>query len=138
MISRLVPVVPFFILILLHHYNIALIIFIVSALTEIDGFIARVKDMVSQKGAILDVVVDKISLIPIFILTVRHLLSVLVFLIALIVLIHILGALTIKVFDTKFQIQSNIFGKLERFFQVVGVIVLLLNLDIFLLLSLFG
>jgi len=69
-----IGMVPLFILLMdEHHYLLALYVFILAGISDgLDGFIAKRFDAVSQMGAILDPIADKMLLVSAYIMLTLH------------------------------------------------------------------
>jgi CDP-diacylglycerol--glycerol-3-phosphate 3-phosphatidyltransferase len=105
-----------------HHYLIAGILFMISALTDLlDGYAARKFDQISEMGKILDPLADKLTVISIFIaLTIENILPVEVTLIILgREFIILLGAMFVY-FQDKSIIEPSRIGKAATFLLYIA------------------
>ncbi len=141
-ISRILAV-PFFITVVLyyspawdHLRYVALGIFLFAVISDmVDGYIARTQNQITQVGAILDPLADKILLSSsfIFLYGVGHLFPKMNFPIWLVVVvisrdvILLIGSTLIFMLQGQFKIRVSVWGKATTFFQVVSVIGLLLQ-----------
>jgi len=139
--------VPFFIVTILYYSPekdylrfIALGIFLVAVVLDIlDGYVARKFDQETKAGAILDPLADKILLISAYICIYK--ISVLfdtirfpIWLVVAVIsrdIILILGCTVIRLFNGDVSINPTIWGKMTVFFQVLAVIGILLQWQIF-------
>ena len=112
----------------------ALIIFLVAALTDaIDGVIARLRKQQTELGTFLDPAADKILLISAFVcLSLANKFSIrLPIWVSVIIIsreiILVSGLAIIQMVTGSVKIAPNLVGKVTTFFQMLTVIVVLLN-----------
>ena len=139
--------VPFFIVTILYYSPekdylrfIVLGIFLVAVVLDVlDGYVARKFDQETKAGAILDPLADKILLISAYICIYK--ISVLfdavrfpIWLVVAVIsrdVILILGCAVIRLFNGDVSINPTIWGKMTVFFQVLAVIGILMQWQIF-------
>ena len=135
--------VPFFVTAVLYYSPewdylryVALGIFVFAVFSDmLDGYIARSQNQMTQVGAILDPLADKILLSSsfIFLYDVGHLFPKINFPIWLVVavisrdVILLIGSALIFMLQGQFKIHVSVWGKTATFFQGVSVIGLLLQ-----------
>jgi cardiolipin synthase len=124
---------PFFaVTIIYKEFKIALIIFIVAAVTDfLDGFIARIKKQETYFGRILDPVADKFFLITSFVLMSAYGL-IPKWLTTIVIskdVIVVAGSIIIYIVTHNLKIEPGFIGKLASAcqFALIGLILLLLN-----------
>ncbi len=127
-LSRLVAVLPIWLLIAAGAYGAALIVFVIAALTDaLDGAVAKATGTASTFGAILDPLVDKLMLGFLFVIA-GTLGWTSVWLVALIVgrdLALGIGALNLQVLSKTRRLEPLVIGKLCTMSQFVFFGVLL-------------
>lgn len=112
----------------LQYNQIALILFIIAALSDaLDGYIARKYDYITNLGKLLDPLADKLLVLSTFIafLTTGDL-SIIFVLIILTRELTITGLRSIAA-SAGVVIQASIFGKLKTISQMILIILLFLN-----------
>jgi len=112
------------------HYREALGLVIFAGLTDwFDGFTARKFNATGQTGVVLDPLADKILLVVLFVqLTVSNLIPLWMLLLALIRdLVIVVGALLIRIFRNVHRFVPSIWGKVSTFFQIMLVLMVLLD-----------
>jgi cardiolipin synthase (CMP-forming) len=136
-------VVPFFISTMLSYSPsqeylryIALWIFLFAVITDvIDGYVARTRHEKTKAGAILDPLADKFLLISAFFCLYKisidfHTISFPVWLVVFVIsrdLILLLGALIIYIVRGDLNLEPTLWGKASTFFQIICVLVMLLQ-----------
>ncbi len=119
---------PIVVLLLVRDFFIwATLVFCVAALTDlIDGAMARTRDQITDLGKILDPVADKLligSLMIPLVATVLHpLFALLIVILELSILVG--GYLHAR---RGYILQANWWGKIKFNFQVIGILLLLIN-----------
>mgnify|MGYP001566719931 CR=1 FL=1 len=100
-------------------------LFFFGALTDLlDGSVARGKNMITELGAILDPVADRIMIIPI---AVYSLFGPHKWLLLVLLLIEVANALVSIYYTTKkVYLESNIFGKTKMVLQSIVFVVILI------------
>ncbi len=128
-ISRIVLTIPVAIFLILHNYNIAVIIGIIAGITDfLDGFLARRLNQVSELGKILDPVADKVFIGIIAIVLVYTGIMPFWFLIAILSrdILILLGGIYFRK-KTNFVLTSTFEGKAT--FTIIMLVTLGLILD---------
>jgi cardiolipin synthase len=128
---RLFLLIPLSFYLSKEDYTTALYIFFIAGLSDaLDGFLAKKFDWVSHFGSILDPLADKALLvISMAILTMNAKIDVLLFsLVALRDLYIILGAYLYHRKFGKYQMKPSIYSKMNTFFQISTVTLLLISL----------
>ena len=118
--------IPILWLMYTEHYNSALVVFIIAALTDwLDGYVARKTNSVSEVGKVMDQIADKILIDAIFVvaLDLKWIPSWLV--ITVIWRDILVSAVRILAAKRGDVLAANIFGKLKTVFQMTLVIILL-------------
>ena len=128
---RILLIVPFALALLEARYQLALLIFLVAAVTDaIDGFLARHFDWGSRLGAIADPLADKALLITAYyMLTLTGVFP--WWLLAIVIgrdLLIVVGALAFHYFIGRFHIQPSWAGKLNTFLQILVVLAVIILL----------
>jgi cardiolipin synthase len=126
---------PFFVSAFLYNrYQIALLIFLLAAFTDLfDGLIARKRDQVTELGKILDPVADKFFMITSFVLMANY--GMIPKWITIIVIsrdmIVVTGCIITYFIVNKLSIEPTLFGKASSAFQfiLIGLVLLLINLN---------
>lgn len=123
--------VPFFVWLILdksisNNVMIAFGIFMFASLTDlIDGFIARKCNMISDIGKILDPIADKMlqvsTLICLTVIGNLWLVFPIIFIIKETYMV-LGGSAVVKLFRSKFVIQSNIYGKIATCVNTLGIV----------------
>ena len=124
--TRMILSLPILWLMYTEHYNSALVVFIIAALTDwLDGFVARRTNSVSEVGKVMDQIADKILIDAIFIvaLDLDWIPSWIV--ISVVWRDILIGAVRILAAKKGDVLAANIFGKLKTVFQMALVIILL-------------
>ncbi len=124
--TRMVLSIPILWLMYTEHYNSALVVFIIAALTDwLDGYVARKTNSVSEVGKVMDQIADKILIDAIFVvaLDLKWIPSWLV--ITVIWRDILVSAVRILAAKRGDVLAANIFGKLKTVFQMTLVIILL-------------
>ncbi len=108
---------------------VALIIFILAAITDqIDGYWARKRKIVTDLGAFLDPLADKILVnLAFLILSVSGIIPVWVFAVILIRDFAVDG-MRMMAAKSGVTISASVFGKLKTVFQMIAIIAILANL----------
>jgi len=124
--------VPFFIAFILYRkWEIALVIFIVAAVSDmLDGYIARVTKHKTELGKILDPLADKLLILSAVIcLSVVGDKNKLPLYVPIIVIsrdaIIVMGAFLIYFVKGSLKIKPTILGKMTTFFQMITVVAIL-------------
>lgn len=131
---RILLIAPFAGSLMNAHYRVALVIFMVAAITDAcDGFLARHFNWRSRFGAVADPLADKALLITAYlVLTITGVFPVWLFLLVLARDLFIVGgALTYHYCVERLDMQPSIPGKLNTFVQIIvilAVIILLADL----------
>lgn len=122
----LIPPVVF--LVYSSHYDWALFLFIIAALTDaIDGSMARTRKQITEWGELFDPVADKLLIGTVgLILIYRYLHLFLIVTILVLEFLTILAAFYLKWKKPKIRPMANVYGKIKMFLQVVGVGLLLI------------
>ncbi len=118
--------IPILWLMYTEHYNSALVVFIIAALTDwLDGYVARKTNSVSEVGKVMDQIADKILIDAIFVvaLDLKWIPSWLV--ITVIWRDILVSAVRILAAKRGDVLAANVFGKLKTVFQMALVIILL-------------
>ncbi len=118
--------IPILWLMYTEHYNSALVVFIIAALTDwLDGYVARKTNSVSEVGKVMDQIADKILIDAIFVvaLDLKWIPSWLV--ITVIWRDILVSAVRILAAKRGDVLAANVFGKLKTVFQMTLVIILL-------------
>lgn len=112
------------------RYREALALVILAGLTDwFDGWAARKLNASGKTGIIFDPLADKILLVVLFIeLAVIHLIPLWMFLLAIVRdLVIVVGALLIRIFRNVQKFLPSIWGKISTFFQIMLVLMVLLD-----------
>ncbi|KAA1174006.1 CDP-alcohol phosphatidyltransferase family protein [Marinobacter salinexigens] len=128
---RIVLIVPFAGALLSGSYRVALVIFVVAAITDgFDGFLARHFNWRSRFGAIADPLADKALLITAYLmLTITSVLPIWLFLLVLgRDLLIVSGALAYHYGIGRFDMQPSIPGKLNTLIQILVVLAIIILL----------
>ncbi|RJQ44657.1 MAG: CDP-alcohol phosphatidyltransferase family protein [Nitrospiraceae bacterium] len=132
-LSRIL-LLPFFAATIIYkEYNLALIIFIIAAVTDLfDGLIARLRNQITYFGSILDPVADKFFLITSFVLmsasgVIPKWLTIVVISKDVIVLT---GCVILYFVTNSLKIEPTLLGKLASAcqFVLIGAVLLFLNI----------
>ena len=127
-LSRLVAVLPIWLLIDAKAYGAALVLFVIAALSDaVDGAVAKATGTASTFGAILDPLVDKLMLGVLFVIA-GTLGWTSLWLVALVVgrdLALGIGALNLQVLSKTRRLEPLLIGKLCTMSQFVFIAVLL-------------
>ncbi len=126
---RIVLIIPFAGALLDGGYRLALVIFVVAALTDaIDGFLARTFNWKSRLGAIADPLADKALLITTYLmLTITNVLPVWLF--ALVLgrdLIIVCGGLAFHFGVGRFEMEPSMPGKMNTFIQILAALLIII------------
>lgn len=124
----LAPLVAF--LLIHREFRAALALVIIAGLTDwLDGFAARRLQTTSRLGVVLDPLADKVLLVTLFIaLAAIRLIP--VWLLSLVIardLVIVLGAFLLRLFRDITQFLPSTLGKISTFFQIVFVLMVLLE-----------
>jgi len=124
--TRMILSIPILYLMYTEHYNSALVVFIIAALTDwLDGFVARKTNSVSEVGKVMDQIADKI-LIDAVLITALDLAWIPSWIVIAVVWRDIMvSAVRILAAKRGDVLAANIFGKLKTVFQMALVIILL-------------
>ncbi|HEX4750742.1 MAG TPA: CDP-alcohol phosphatidyltransferase family protein [Bryobacteraceae bacterium] len=112
------------------RYREALALVILAGLTDwFDGWAARKLKASGKTGIIFDPLADKILLVVLFVeLAVIHLIPLWMFLLAIIRdLVIVVGALLVRIFRNVHKFVPSIWGKISTFFQIMLVLMVLLD-----------
>lgn len=118
--------IPFFVdLMFYHYYQWALVVFLVACITDaLDGLIARVTNSITELGAVLDPIADKLLILAAFVTLV--LLKMLpVWLVIIVIsrdIILVLGSMVIYYFRHDLKARPSILGKTTTVLQLLVVI----------------
>ncbi len=135
-ISRIILVPVFIAAILYQRLTVALVIFMVAAVTDgLDGYIARSRKEKTRFGAIMDPVADKMLIGSAFICfsivgTLPAYLRMPIYVPIIIIsrdVIILLGVMSIYLLAGKIDIKPTIIGKITTFFQMFTIIAVLLR-----------
>ncbi len=127
-ILRLVLVAPIVYLLLLEHYQFALLLIVVAGLSDaLDGFLAKRYDWSSQLGSFLDPLADKVLLVSCFFVCVFIGLvpAWLFIMIALRDITIALGALLYHLTVEPFNGEPPFSSKLNTAFQIIYLVMLI-------------
>ncbi|HLV76416.1 MAG TPA: CDP-alcohol phosphatidyltransferase family protein [Marinobacter sp.] len=128
---RMVLIVPFAGALLEGNYRLALLIFVIAAISDgIDGFLARYFSWRTRIGAIADPLADKALLITTYLmLTITGVLPVWLFLLVLARDLAIVGgALAYHYFVGRFEMAPSTPGKLNTLVQVLVAVAIMVLL----------
>lgn len=130
-IIRILLIIPIVILTLstdLMYNQLALVLFIIAALSDsIDGYIARKYNFVTNLGKLLDPLADKLLVLSVFIaFLTKNQLSIVFILVILTRELTITGLRSMAASEGV-VIQASIFGKLKTITQMILIILLYLN-----------
>lgn len=114
-------------LMLYHHYSVALVAFLLVAFTDtIDGSLARVRGQITEWGKMYDPLADKVLIgAMVFTIVLRY-----IDLWTAGLIVGIEAAIIVVAWKRKREggkVQANIWGKIKMFLQVTGVVILLLS-----------
>lgn len=111
-----------------NHFLIAIIIFLISGITDVlDGYIARKYNMITKWGTLLDPLADKLmTLTVLFCLSVSNIIPIWVFFVVLgkEILMVLGGILLLK---KKTIVPAKYYGKLATFFFYLSVGLMIFN-----------
>jgi cardiolipin synthase len=129
-----IVLIPFFIDLMIYgYYRAALVVFVVACVTDaLDGLIARVTNSMTELGALLDPIADKLLIFSAFVTLV--LLGMLpVWLVIIVVsrdVILVLGSLVIYLLGYELKARPSFIGKTTTVLQLLVVMLaLLLNIS---------
>lgn len=126
-----IVLIPFFLYYLVKsNFTYALIVFFIGSISDaLDGFIARKFNQITRLGKILDPLADKLFLVSSFIAAYLVNLLPLWLLLAAIMkdLVIVSGYTLLRLLKRKFKIKATIAGKASTAFQMVTILLLLLN-----------
>lgn len=111
-----------------NHFIIAIIIFLISGITDVlDGYIARKHNMVTKWGSLLDPLADKLMLLTVlFSLSQTNVIPVWIFIVILAKeVLMILGGILLLKDET--VISSRYYGKAATFFFYLSIGIMILN-----------
>ncbi|MCX7778724.1 MAG: CDP-alcohol phosphatidyltransferase family protein [Patescibacteria group bacterium] len=113
---------------LIKWYATALIFYLMGLLTDaLDGYVARLKNQVKEKGTILDASADKIFIIiPFLILGFRFLNLTFVILVVVLEIIHVLVVLFSRFLRLPLKTAANFPNRIKMWFLGLGLGFLLL------------
>jgi len=133
-VFRIILVPGFVMAILYKRLDVALIIFVVAAISDaLDGYIARVRNEKTSFGAVLDPIADKLLIVSAFICFslvsglpeyIKMPIYVPLIVVSRDVLI-LLGAVTIYLLTGSLKVRPSVLGKVTVFFQMLTIISLL-------------
>lgn len=121
--------IPFiFILVIFHHYLIALIIFTISALTDIlDGYIARKYNYITDIGKLIDPLADKLTQISILLaFAILNILPLWILIIVLVKEFTMIITASILYSKKDVVVYSKWYGKLATFLFYLAIVVSLI------------
>jgi CDP-diacylglycerol---glycerol-3-phosphate 3-phosphatidyltransferase len=110
------------------YYWVGLVLFLVAAFTDaLDGALARTRDQITSWGKLYDPLADKLLICTtVFILVLKYVDFYAAWIIIIVESIIFTAAIFKK--QSGEDVQSNFWGKMKMFLQVVGVVFLLLAL----------
>jgi len=124
----MVPVVV--VLLSSQHYAEALLVFVAAGITDgLDGWIAKTFDLQSDFGAMLDPIADKLLLVTTY-TTLAVLGDIPFWLLVLVVFrdfIIVGGYWLLVAMEKKLEVQPSLISKLNTFFQILLVVVVLVH-----------
>ena len=124
--TRMILSIPILWLMYTEHYDSALVVFIIAALTDwLDGYVARKTNSVSEVGKVMDQIADKILIDAIFIVALDLKWVPSWFVITVVWRDILVSAVRILAAKRGDVLAANIFGKLKTVFQMALVIILL-------------
>jgi len=128
---RIVLIFPFAAALYHGEYRIALLLFVIAALTDgVDGFLARNFQWHSRLGAIADPLADKALLITAYVmLTLNNVLP--WWLLGLLVIrdaVIVVGGILFHFFIGRYDMDPTLLGKANTFVQILFVLALMLQL----------
>ncbi len=130
-IFRIVLIPVILVLIVLHSFLWALVVFILASICDtIDGSLARVRNQFSNLGLILDPISDKllVLLVSTFLLFYYHYVITL-FLVIGVDVLNLFGGVLVSVFlPSKSFLPSDRWGKIKMSLQVLGIMFAILSL----------
>lgn len=135
-ICRIILIPVFITAVLYHRLNIALVIFVIATITDaLDGYIARVRDEKTKLGAIMDPIADKLLIGSAYICLslvtgLPEYIKMPVYVPIIVIsrdVIILLGAMIMYLVAGKIDIKPSIIGKVTTFFQMLTIILLLLQ-----------
>lgn len=125
-------IIPFFIICLLiniipYRFYLALIIFIVAAITDhLDGKIARKYNQITSFGKFLDPLADKMLIMSAFICFVELNLVGSVPVIIILFRDALVTAIRLVAANKGITIAANVFGKIKTLTQIIAIIIILI------------
>lgn len=135
-VLRIILVPVFITAILYHRLDIALVVFVVAALTDaLDGYLARVLGQKTEFGAIMDPIADKMLLNSAFISFslvsglpeyIKMPVYVPIAVISRDVII-LLGVMVLYLLNGRIEARPTIIGKITTFFQMITIVSVLLR-----------
>ena len=119
-LSRLMLAIVFFVLLSHRHFNVALIIFFVAAVTDwLDGYLARKWDLSTDLGRIVDPFVDKVIICGAFIIFLNIAKDVIAPWMVIVIVAREFFVSSIRGFSESKGVKfaSNMWGKTKMFIQ---------------------